>query len=72
MFGRHEPNVVTLLTEEPPEVMGAAAGLHRHHTAWQLAGQPDETITCEPAPHYATPGLVEPRDAAAVLTQVDP
>ena len=36
VFGRHEPDVVTLFTEDPPEVMSAAAGLHRHDTRRQL------------------------------------
>jgi hypothetical protein len=53
-------------------MVGPAASLHRHHAGRQLLAEPDNPVARHaPAQDHAT-RLVETRDAAAVLAQINP
>jgi hypothetical protein len=54
------------------EMVGTAAGLHRHNAGRQLGAEPNDAIASEPSPQHDAAGLVETRDAAAVLAEINP
>ena len=53
-------------------MVGAAAGLHRHNTGRHSGREANNAIPCKPTPQNNLAGLIETRNAAAVLAQVDP
>ena len=72
VFRRHQPHLVTLRPEDPPQMMRSATGLHPHHARRQAAQELDELAPRQAtAQHHRARG-VQPREAAAVLAEVDP
>ncbi len=68
---RHEPDLVSLLTQDAAEMVSAATRLHRHRAGRQLGAEPDNAVASELSPQDDTARLVETRDAAAVLAEID-
>lgn len=71
VLGRHQPDGVPLHGEQPAEVVGAAAGLHRHHAGRQLGRQADNRLSPRTPSQHHRPGRVEADETAAVLAEVD-
>ncbi len=72
IFRRHQPHRTTLRLEEPPEVMRAAAGLHRHYASRRPARELDELRPRHAPPQDHSAAAIQRRDAAAVLPQSNP
>ena len=68
---RHETDLVALLPQDAAEVVSAAARLHRHRTSRQLGAEPDNAVSREPSPKDDAARLIETRDAAAVVAEID-
>jgi hypothetical protein len=62
---------VTVSGEHTAEMIGAAAGLHRHDARSELPRQSDQCLPSDLTPHYDRARRVEPNDAADVLAEVD-
>jgi hypothetical protein len=72
VFGRHQPDVVTVGGgEHPAEVMGAATCLHSHNARRQLLRQPDHCLASHLATHDDRAGRIQPNHAADVLAKID-
>jgi hypothetical protein len=71
VLGRHQPDRVPLRGEQLPEMMSAAAGLHRDDAGRQLGLQADDRLTPRPPAQHHRPGRVETDEAATVLTEID-
>ena len=72
VLGRHQPHIMTLLTQDTAEMVGAAAGFLRHHAGRQRSGEPDDAFPREAPPQDDATRSVQSRDAAAVLAKIDP
>jgi hypothetical protein len=72
VFGRHQAHFMPVLAQDAAKVMSAAARLHRHHTGCQSSRQPDDPVSTHPPPQHHATGLVQTRNAAAVLAKIDP
>ena len=72
VFRRHQPHLVALRLEEPPEVMRAATRLHRHHAGRQPAHELGELRPRHAPPQNHGAAAVQRRHAAAVLPQINP
>jgi hypothetical protein len=69
---RREPDFVPLLAQDAAEVVGAATGLHRHHAGRQLLAKTHDPVAGHASPQDHAAGLVQARDTAAVLPEIDP
>jgi len=61
---------VTGGAEHPTEVMGAAAGFHRHNTNRQLADEIHNAIATKTPAQNDRPSLIQPDETAHVLAKV--
>jgi len=71
IFGRHQPYIVAMLTKLTAKMMGAATGFHRHQTGRHSRRQLQHAVPTHPAPQQHFPCLVQPDDAANVLSKID-
>lgn len=71
ILGRHQSDGMSLRGQQPPKVMGAAAGLHRDDTSGQLGRRADDRLTpCATTQNHRT-GWVEANQATAVFAEID-
>jgi transposase len=69
---RHEPYLMSLGRKQTAEMVGTAAGFHRDHTWGEILGEGRDAVRPEAAALDHGALLVQCRQAAAVLPQVDP
>jgi len=72
IFRRHQPNLMALRLEKTAEVMRATTGLHRDDARRQTLGETNDTRRSHPPPLDDCSLAVQPHEAAAILTEIDP
>src|SRR5512134_832347 len=71
VLGRHQPHLVSVRDEDPPEMMRTAAGFHRDDAAGMLANESDDAGTARALAEHDTSARVHSRNTARVLAQID-
>src|SRR6516162_2883687 len=71
IFGRHQPNIVTVSGEHPTEMMGPAASLHPDDAWSKLLRQSNQRLPPHLTSHNDRTGRIQPDDAADVLAEID-
>jgi hypothetical protein len=71
IFRRHQPDLVSLITQETAKVVRTTASLHRHHARCQTRRQLDHALTMQTSAHNNRTSPVQPHHTATVLSQVD-
>jgi len=63
---------VTLSPKNAAEMVRPAAGLHRYHPWPQLSRKLDHSLAAHASPQHDSSAMIQPGDAAAVFTQINP
>src|SRR6202011_1048778 len=71
IFGRHQPDVMSVSREYPAEIMSAAAGLHGDDAGGKLCGQTDQRLPLGPPAQNNCARCVETDDATNILAEID-
>lgn len=64
VLGRHQPHLVSVRDEDPPEMMRTAAGFHRNDAARMLADKSEDAGTARALAEHDTSARVHSRDTA--------
>jgi hypothetical protein len=68
----HEPHVVALSGELPPQMVRAARRLHADEARLEVHGEPQELQPRQLLPHYYLASSVDAHEVKDGLTEVDP
>jgi hypothetical protein len=69
---RHEPHVVALSGELPPQMVRAAGRLHADQARLEVHGEPQELHPRQLLPHYHLASSVDANEVKDGLAEVDP